>query len=369
MAWGFQQADSNAIGHVHKPAVQLQQEASVVLAQGGGFQVYYVPSRQGHFEDKHIQTMGRLAAFCRERQQISHRGESVPQIGVVYSRHSLYATSNKLFGGWGRAQDPVRGCIDALLAARWSVDVVPDWKLAAVAARYPFLVLPDWAEPGEQTHAALLAYVRNGGKLLIAGAQNAARWAPEAGYRVLAEPSVQPAFLFTGEVAGNAKGLWLDLQPSSARPLFDRFPQLDSTREGKPAALAASIGRGEAVIVPGPLGAVYAATHAPTLRDFISALIAPRFTPLVQIDAPPTVEVVLRRQRGALVVHLLNATAMQVAGDFAALDFIPEIGPIALRPPPGLTRALLHPGAQPLPLRNGRVDLPRLHLHAAISFS
>ena len=37
MAWGFQQADSNAIGHVYKPAVQLMQEAVAVLTQGGGF--------------------------------------------------------------------------------------------------------------------------------------------------------------------------------------------------------------------------------------------------------------------------------------------------------------------------------------------
>ncbi|MCZ2152359.1 MAG: hypothetical protein LC114_00420 [Bryobacterales bacterium] len=33
MAWGFQQADGNAVGHVHKPAIQLMQEAAAVPTQ------------------------------------------------------------------------------------------------------------------------------------------------------------------------------------------------------------------------------------------------------------------------------------------------------------------------------------------------
>lgn len=370
MAWGFQQANSNAIGHVHKPAAQLQQEASVVLAQGGGFQVYYVPSRQGHFEESHIRTMGRLGTYCRERQAICHKSETVPQIGVVFSRHSLYATSNKMFGGWGRAQDPARGLIDALLASLWSVDVIPDWKLTRAAADYPFLVLPDWAEPGEETHARLLEYARGGGRLLVAGARNAMRWAGECGYRLTGgAPSVQQAFLFGGEVAGNAKGLWQDVEPGSAKVLSQRFGELDSTRGGKPAALAAAVGKGEVVVVPGPLGEVYAATHTPALRDFTASLVSSRFRPLVEVSGPPTVEVVLRKHKGGLVVHLLNGTAMQVAGDYAAMDFIPEVGPIVLKVPERVSGATAHPEGRKLAVRNREVTLDRLHLHAAISLA
>lgn len=102
MAWGFQQAQSNAIGHVHKPAVQLEQEASVVLAQSGGFQIYYVPTRAGYFEESHVKTMAQVGKFCRSVQAVSQHTETVPQIGVVFSRETLYQTSNKLFGGWGR---------------------------------------------------------------------------------------------------------------------------------------------------------------------------------------------------------------------------------------------------------------------------
>ncbi|MGC4051003.1 MAG: hypothetical protein QM757_16690 [Paludibaculum sp.] len=121
MAWGFQQAQSNAIGHVHKPAVQLQQEASVVLAQSGGFQIYYVPTRAGYFEKSHVRTMAQVGQYCRAVQSVSQHTETVPQIGVVFSKETLYQTANKLFGGWGKASDPARGWLDLLLGCQWSV--------------------------------------------------------------------------------------------------------------------------------------------------------------------------------------------------------------------------------------------------------
>ncbi len=180
MAWGFQQAQSNAIGHVHKPTAQLQQESSVVLAQSGGFQIYYVPTRAGHFDDAHINTMALVGRFCRARQKVSQKTQTVPQIGVVFSKHSLYRTANKLFGGWGKANDPARGCLDALLACNWSVDILPDWKLAKIAAQYPVIVLPDWADPGTATAETLKSYAKAGGKLVVCGAQNAALFAVDA---------------------------------------------------------------------------------------------------------------------------------------------------------------------------------------------
>ncbi len=330
MAWGFQQADSNRVGHIHKPAVQLQQEAAVVLAQGGGFQVYYQPSRTGHFEDSHIQVMGKVARFCRDREAASHKSESIPQIGVVFSKESLYRRSNRMFGGWGRASDAANGWLDALLACQWSVDVIPDWKLAKVMRQYPLLVLPDWLEPADATFDQLLDYAKQGGRLIVSGAANAQRLAARIGYQPAGDPADQPALIGGGEVLGNHKGLWLDVEPGECRVLESRYPALDSRGPGKPAALARSWGAGEVVIVPGPTGDVYMATHAPAIRDFVRRLVAPRFTPLVAVEAPPTVEVALRRKGNRTLIHLLNSTAMQVAGDFAAVDFVPPIGPIRL---------------------------------------
>lgn len=371
MAWGFQQAGSNAIGHVHKPAVQLKQEASVVLAQSGGFQIYYVPTRAGYFEESHVKTMAEVGRFCRGVQEVSQATETVPQVGVVFSKETLYRTSNKLFGGWGKASDPARGWLDLLIACQWSVDVLPDWKLARAAAQYPLIVLPDWAEPGAEVARVLMDYVQNGGKLVVSGAKNAALFAEAVGVKLKGEPMNQPAFL-RGEVMGNATGLWQDVDSGTAKVLAERYPVLDSRSGGQAAAVAAAVGKGEVVLVPGPIGVVYAATHAAAVRDFGKALVAPRFTPVVKVSAPPTVEVVLRKKNGRLLVHLLNATAMQVAGDFATVDFVPPVGPVRLnfgKRKPGAVD--LVPDGRALQPRvvdgEWTVEIPRVEVHAVAS--
>lgn len=371
MAWGFQQAGSNSVGHIHKPAVQLKQEASVVLAQSGGFQIYYVPSRAGHFEESHVKTMAEVGRYCRSVQEVSQATETVPQVGVVFSKESLYRTSNKLFGGWGKASDAARGWLDLLLGCQWSVDVLPDWKLEKTAAQYPMIVLPDWAEPGEAVARILTEYARGGGKLLVSGAKNAALFAAAMGVTLKGEPTDQQTFI-RGEVMGNVKGLWQDVEAGGAKVLAERYPGLDSRSGGQPAAVAAAVGKGEMVLVPGPIGVVYAATHAAAVRAFGRALVAPRFAPQVRVTAPPTVEVVLRKKKGRLLVHLLNATGMQVAGDFATVDFVPPVGPVRLnfgKRKPGAVQ--LAPAGQTLQAQQVQgewtVEIPRVEVHAVAS--
>ena len=375
MAWGFQQAESNKIGMVHKPAIQLQQEASVVLAQGGGFQVYYVPSRAGWFETSHIKVMGRVGEFCRARQRASHKSATVPQIGVVFSKESLYATSNKLFGGWGSATDSARGWIDALAALQYSVDVVPDWKLEKIKGDYPFLVLPEWNAVGEPLKKALLEYVSAGGVLLASGAANAALFGAEAGVRLPGpEAVVEEAYLGGSEVLGNMHGLWRELELVDAKLLESRYSGYDTRSGGKPAAVARKIGKGEIVLVPGPVGSVYAQTHTSAVRDFVKRLVAPRFLALVQVEAPPSVEVVLRRKHGSLMVHLLNSAGMQVAGDYATTDFVPEVGPVTLGLGWAPSKVQLAPGGQDLtPVHNQlkgkgfwEIRVPKLHIHSVV---
>lgn len=378
MAWGFQQAASNQIGSVHKPAIQLQQEASVVLAQGGGFQVYYVPSRAGWFETSHIAVMGRVAEFCRARQRASHKSATVPQIGVVFSKDTLYSTTGKLFGGWGSATDSARGWIDALTGLQYSVDVVPDWKLEKIRSQYPFLVLPEWTAVGEPLKKSLLEYVNAGGMLLVSGAANAELFATEVGVRLLGqEPAVEAAYLGGSEVLANLHGLWRDVEPGGAKLLENRFSAYDTRSGGKPAAVARKLGKGEIVLVPGPAGTVYAETHTPAVRDFVKRLVAPRFRPLVQVGAPPTVEVVLRRKNGQLMIHLLNNAGMQVAGDYSTTDFVPEVGPVTLRLASAPSRVQLAPGGQVLtPVHNQlqgkdfwEIRVPKLHIHSIVMVS
>lgn len=378
VAWGFQGAGSTKLGEVYKPAVQLQQEAAVVLAQGGAFQLYYNPSRAGWIESAHIQVMRRVGEFCRERQSVAHQWQTVPQVGVVFSKESLYATSGKLFGWWAQRIDHVRGWVDALTALQYSVDVVPDWKLARVVRDYPLVVLPEWADIGEAMKKTLLDYVSGGGRLVISGADNATAFAAAAGIRLMgATPSDSPAWIAGSEVLANLRGRWRDVEPGEAAVLERRFEDYDTRTGGKAAALAHPYGKGEIIVVPGPLGAVYAETHAPAVRDLVRRLVGTRFQPMVSVTAPTTVEVVLRRKNGRLAIHLLNSTAMQVAGEYAAMNFIPQVGPLQLNFPWKPERMEVTPGGVRLqPVETGgrdhkkatwTVELPSMHIHTIVT--
>jgi hypothetical protein len=250
MAWGFLGA-KDKIGHLHKPAVQLQQEAAVVLAQGGGFQVYYQPTRAGRFDDRHIEVMAKVAAFCRARQAVSFRTEGVQQAGVLLSTRTLYRTGNRLFGSWGAATHPILGLQDALLENHYSVDVIPEWKLRDTVASYPFIVVPDWDDVGVEARDILLERARAGGRLLVIGARNAALFADALGVRLAGQPVETPAWVPGGEVFWPAAGLWQDVEPVSATAIEQRFPTYDSSRDGKCAATVNAFGKGKVAALYG----------------------------------------------------------------------------------------------------------------------
>jgi hypothetical protein len=96
-------------------------------------------------------------------------------------------------------------------------------------------------------------------------------------------------------------------------------------------------------------------------------LLRGRFTPLAEVDGPPSIEVALRRKSGKLYVHLLNLTAMQESSEYKAIDFVPEVGPVRVRFPHGAPRSVrLLPGGGEL---RAPYTIDRLHLHAALEVS
>lgn len=349
MAWGFQSRRGARIDVVHKPAVQIQQEAAIVLAQGGGFQIYYQPTRAGHIDPLHINVMARVAQFCRERQALCHKSETVPQAGVLFSSRTLYRRGARLFGGWGSQAWPAEGLLNALIECHYSVDVIPDWKLSSVAEQYPFIAVPDWSDIGEDVRQTIARYVESGGSALIAGAENVALFSRELGIKPAGAPVETPAWIPTGEVFANFRGLWQPFEPGGGQVMASRHPTFDSTRDAAPAAVLHSWGKGKIAGIAGPAGSAFAETNAPSQRALIQSLAARLFTPALQVEAPPTVEVVLRRKGGKNIVHLINTTARQVAGSHPAHDFVPEVGPIRITPR----------GRRP-------VTIPRLHIHTAI---
>lgn len=323
MAWGFQ---SDGKQFNHKPAVQLQQEASTVLAQGGGFQVYYALPRGGYIDQTHVATLERVAAFCRKRQELVHKTSSVPQIGVFFSQHTLYHSTNKLFGGWGSELNPVRGFVDALIDLHYSTDVIPEWREDSYLQSFPLIVLPEWRLIGESSARRLRNYVLDGGNLLVAGAENVGLFADLLDVSLKGAPTNLTAFVKGGDQLGNVSGRWQDVEAGPGAKVAGIYFPAAEQKDGRIAAVLKRAGKGNIGAVFGSLGSCYAAYHSPAVREFIGSIVKELFTPLIELNAPHCLEVALRRKGDTLLAQIINCSGMQVAADYAAIDYIPPVG-------------------------------------------
>ena len=143
MAWGFNRGENCEWSL--KPAYQLMQEAAVVIPQGGGFQIYYQPTRSGWLDDWMIRIMAEVSRFCRKRQAVSHKSQTVPQVALLLSSTSYYDRLDRigqLYSGIGRYYE-IQGMLDALLELHFSVDILAEHQISGKMSNYPVIVLPE----------------------------------------------------------------------------------------------------------------------------------------------------------------------------------------------------------------------------------
>jgi hypothetical protein len=337
MAWGFDKGQG--LGWSIKPAEHLMQEAAVVLMQGGGFQIYHTPTRSGYIVEPIIAQEESVAAFCRAREDVSHKSVTVPQAALLLSSESFWDSSDAVFSP-GDEFIELEGALHALLNLHYSVDILAEHQLQPRLKDFPLVVVPDSHKLTDEFREALTDYVASGGGLLLLGEKCARLFEPILGARLEGEPVKR-----TGELAGapghegqaagrvtNADGAWQKVALSSARAAGFLYPTRDTRKGGEIAATVNDFGKGKVAAVFGPIASFYFRSHHPWLREFIGGLAAGLFPePAVNVEGPATIDVSLRRTRdGRLSVHLLNTTGMPLPDRYGFTDLIPPLGKVTV---------------------------------------
>lgn len=349
MAWSFANAP-NVPRHL-KSAVQLQREAAVVLAQGGGFQAYFTQRRDGSVDLSKMDVMAEVAEFCRERQALCHRAVIVPQIALLYSRASHYRQSPQLFTPNSPAVRSLRGVLQGLVETQHPLQIVSEHHLLGHMSDWPLVVLPECEqlEPGFRDE--LLAYVRRGGRLLVVGPKAASPFIKELD--VIPDPAVPAKTsirLEQGAIKAEFSTLWQGVKTGRAAREIGAFsPANDTSKPAWPAATIAPLGKGFIAAAWVNLGERCADGKTPGAREFLDALTRELFPmPLVEVKGSPDVDVSIARNHGKLQVHLVNTSGPHATQPF--LDNLAPVGPlqITLRGGSRPKRLTLEPGSRSL---------------------
>ncbi len=370
MAWGF---NRHAGGRLHKPALQLQQEAGVVLMQGGAFQYYYQPTRAGRVPKHFIDTAAQVADFCRARQAVCQGSETVPQVALLLPTEHLMRASDRVFHTGGPERHDTEGCLHALLELHYSVDVLAGWRLLDCLDDYAMVAVPNATVLADELREALVDYARRGGSLLLLGPDVARMFEQDLGVHCDGPAEETTAHLDSSLGMGATSGRWQAITQLEADEVALRYPTYE-TRHGVPAATVTALGEGMIGAAWGPVGEDYRKAHHPATRGLIGALterLLPE--PVVELDAPAQIELSLRRTAdGRLCVHLLNLSNAQRADSYLAVEDIPTAGPMAMRlrlneEPTSVT---WEPGGAELDwtFTDGilTTTVPELHVHGAV---
>ena len=166
MSWSFSRKTRK-----QKPAVQLMQEAALVLAIGGGYQAYFKQDRDGAIRTPaEMDVMAEVARFCRQRQAYCHRSVAVPQIALLYSTAGHYWESPRLFHWSGsHGVKILRNALTEMLQNQYGVQILSEHQLKGHMSEWPVVVVPGWAYLESDFRDELAAHAKSGGQLVLIG--------------------------------------------------------------------------------------------------------------------------------------------------------------------------------------------------------
>jgi hypothetical protein len=178
MSWSFSRKTRK-----QKPAVQLMQEAALVLALGGGYQAYFKQDRDGALRDPgEMNVMAEVARFCRERQAYCHRSVAVPQIALLYSTAGHYQESPRLFHWAGsNGVQVLRKALTEILQNQYGVQILSEHHLKGNMSKWPVIVVPGWEYLEPDFRNELASYAKSDGSLMLVGPGPATLFEDELG--------------------------------------------------------------------------------------------------------------------------------------------------------------------------------------------
>ncbi len=342
MLWNFYRSlgmDDPQSAWTAKPQQMLIQEASVILSFGGNVQIYETPGgvRDGRLVEWRQKRLRDVSRFVKKRRAFCQGAESIPQIAVLHSEHHVHNTVKAANLMWGVDTAPVKGAVYSLLENHYGVDILDEWALLPRLADFPAVVVPERHAMSEEMVTALKTYVRNGGRLIVSGAEIFDRFGStflgvtkgklreKAVFHVPAADGSVPLFSETWRLSMPKKGV-------AAIGRLGATPLLKDRLLPYPAATINRVGKGRVAYIPADVFRDFERNRYPLIRTFIGKVTEKTIGRLpIRVNAPVCIDVAMRKKGGKTIIHLINRlSGIPNQPNNGAIDEIPPAGPITL---------------------------------------
>lgn len=329
-----------------KPAVAMQQEVATAIAHGGLTWIGYQMTQSYDVAQAAIDEMGKTLAFVQEREPCLTGAQPVRNIAVLHSTSSQYSSDECNF--WVDEKS-LRGAHRMLTESMQPHHIAHEQHLAEHLTDYRAVILADQKYLAPKLVDDLTAWVHDGGVLIAAGRtgvlteqlQPSGQFALEGllGVRYAGEYDQTHAYIEvtdarlkpgTLDMPHLAEASFVFGQPvSSDVEVLAKLRKIYLRSDGKlllrwspvgddsgyPAITARRIGKGWAVYIAGDVFRAYQVKNQWNLKHIVANLLQTLIPdPLVTVEAPAWLEVVLMRQlaestpagRERMLVHLMN---------------------------------------------------------------
>ena len=337
MAWGF--TKTGGMGQnppwCAKTVRHLCQEVAEVVALGGAVMVYETPQRTGWLTGWRNENLAQVADFCRARKEVCFKSKTAPQAAALHLSSHYYAGNEPLFN-YGQAVQPVEGALHALLETHRSTDILTEDSALERMHEYRLLVLPEQTRLSKSIVEALESVARAGRMVLLSGPHLAKDYPELVGATPAGDAITEPTYLLVGNVAVPVSAPWQAAAPKDgtqvlARRLAGQEPTKDLTDQA--VVTKRNVGKGAIVAVHGPIFRDYYLGHYPLLRRLVGDLVdALGIDWTVTLDAPPRLEMILRKKDGKLLVNLINRGAGEMlSAQRVVVEELPAVENVVLR--------------------------------------
>lgn len=386
MSWGI-----SAPVHYVKSAVQLCQEAAVILSLGGGFQIYNMQSPQKVVMDEWaIPVWAEVAGFCRARQPYCQGARPLPDVGILYSPEAYYDRLTAPFYRDSEYNMELYGILTALCDCGRSVSVIHEQRKDVDFSAYRAIAVSDLTAMGQGTEEKLLDYARKGGNLLLFGVNTAERFGKKLGVAVRRAAGEQPLAVISGEgYATELRDLYAEISGTGLRAVAfmnecivdgdlkcgNPPPSICITEKKMPAFAVMPYGKGKIGIMPLNAGRAYFDANTFELRRFFKICMHEFEEDALVVCDTPSVDVYAAQKDGKVYLHLINLSGEHRSGRIKTFDTIPPVYEVKVRVQmsgaPKTVTVLPEGCACEYDYRNGAltVCLAKLEIHTVIEIA